>query len=135
MVKIFRQILLLLFFVTNSQAFAINGITMEAFSPSLINLSLRQYNQLKINQDLKLNNIVEPSKYYTPAFYNKDELKEVFETYETVRTKVENPVEIKKADLVKNMEMSVLPHFKNNSTSSATYSNFMFSLEFRAIFL
>jgi hypothetical protein len=134
MVKLFKYVTLLLFLTINSQVFAISGTTMESFSPSLINIGLRQY-QLKLNQNLISKNIVEPSKFYTPAFYDKNELKEVFETYEVVRAKVENPIELKERNLVKNMEMSILPHFKNMSTSSVAYSDFMFSLELRAVFL
>ncbi len=134
MFKLVKYKLLIFLLAVNSQTFAITEATMDSFSPSLMNMSLRQYLN-KLNKSFTSSKIVEPSKFYKPTFYEKNELKEVFETYEFVRNKIENPVEMKKADLVKDMEMSLLPHFKSTSVSSVSYTDFMFSLEIRAVFL
>lgn len=137
-VKRLKHNLLLLFLATNSKAFAVKGTTLDSFSPSLINMSLRQYQQNKLDCNQVSSNVVEPSKLYSPDFYDKNELKEVFEVYSVVREKIENPMEAKKVNLLKNMEMSVAPRFKSSLTGAtiiATYTNFIFSLELKAIFL
>lgn len=134
MVNYIRRFLLLILLALNFKVFAFERSSIESYSPALMNKSSKKYKN-NLTLKVKSNEITEPSRIYTPDFYDKNELKDVFEAYSVVRNKIENPIEIKNENLVKNMEMSVSPHFKSTATTSFTNTSFMFSVEFKAIFL
>ena len=131
--KISKKILYLLFLI-NIQAFSLNN---DASITKISSFQIKKMLRTKKVNVKKQNRIylLEPSKYFVPNFYDKNELKDLFDTYEFVSEKIKNPIEIKKDDLVKSMEISILPHFNSVSSSSVLYSDFIFSLELKAIFL
>ncbi|APJ03440.1 hypothetical protein [Silvanigrella aquatica] len=132
MIRLSKNIFLLFVFAMTPKAFAFKGNELEKFSPSHIHLNVTGKDYM--NSSVKLI-IVEPSKLFSPEFYNKDELKEVFTTYEIVRKKVEEPIEFKKTNVVKNIDMSLTPQLRTSSLSPGTFADFTFAIEFKAIFL
>lgn len=129
--KVIKGIFIIITFITSFQCFAISSAGMSLFSPSLAKLELRSNNKKEKNKQ----SVTEPSKLFIPQFYSKDELKDVFNAYELVRDKIENPGELKSINLVKNMEVSVSPHLKSPSSNVNSLSDIVFFVEFKAIFL
>ncbi|WP_186648749.1 hypothetical protein [Fluviispira vulneris] len=72
-----------------------------------------------------------PSPYYTPEFYNPNELKNIFVTYKKIRDKVERPLEYKAIDTSSSTELNFITHVNSNDN----LTDFKISLELEAKFL
>lgn len=127
-VKMNKFLFLIFCFVMSTNVFAINNKGLEAFSPSLIQLSLTGKEKKSTPATLVF---LEPSALYTPNFYDINEFKHLYDSASYIKHKIENPVEVKNKDIIKDMEMSFIPHVLLTDMASS----FKVSIELKAIFL
>lgn len=133
MVRLIKYFLILLTCYSNIKAFSLIKPSIKENNKLFYRMKLKEKYQFK---DINYNNfiyLVEPSKLYEPIYFNRNELKEIFEFYKNIRTKIEDPVEVK---IVRNdLNFYVLPHFINKSPNLVSFDNLLFSLELRVEFL
>lgn len=68
-------------------------------------------------------------------FYNKNELKDIFDAYARARKKIESPVEIKSVNKAKGTEIAIKTQFINTQETNPSIDNLQFQIVFQAKFL
>lgn len=130
-IKIVKFLFINLVVVIHLNSFALNENGLDAFSPSLSKMSIN----INYKEQKNSSKTVEPSPFYSPNFYNIDEFKPIFESFQYVRKAIENPVVVKNQELIHNVEMTFTPHFILLDTATAAAKELKFSIELKAIFL
>jgi hypothetical protein len=129
--KVTRNFFLFSIFSISSKSYAFNQKNLTYISPSRLNIV--EFNKKK--KMISNFEMAKPSDIYAPEFYNKNELKDLFNFYGKIRSKVERPFEYKKVDMIQGIEMSFSPTFTSTNYSPTSFSDFVFSIEIKATFL
>ncbi|KAB8032167.1 hypothetical protein [Fluviispira multicolorata] len=131
----FKSIFFIIFCLFQFKLFA----TEKAYDQKIEHALNKQKSKLRIKKikTIKMYTkvfVVTPSTYYTPDFYNQNDLNNIFLFVQKVRQKVEKPIQFKEVNLKNNTEMSFATHL-DTGNSFESVEDFKVSIEIKAKFL